>query len=102
MNKPRNQAEFPTPTVTTGPLKGSGRVYTRPAAAPDLAVPHREIELHPSAMEPPVRVYDCSGPYTDPDSVIDVEAGLGRARQRWVTERGGVAAYEGREPSEPR
>ena len=99
MNKPRNQAEFPTPEVTTGPISGSHRVYTRPEAAPDLKVPHREIALHPTALEPPVRVYDCSGPYTDPDAIIDVEAGLPRMRQAWVTERGGVAAHEGRAPS---
>ena len=73
MNKPTNQAEFPTPTVTTGPLAGSSRVYSSPKAAPHLKVPHREIELHPTAMEPPVRVYDCSGPYTDPNQTIDVQ-----------------------------
>ena len=99
MNKPTNQAEFPTPTVTTGPLAGSRRVYSNPAAAPHLNVPHREVELHPTALEPAVRVYDCSGPYTDPSVTIDVEAGLSRARDAWVTARGGVEAYEGREPT---
>ncbi|TGY87635.1 phosphomethylpyrimidine synthase ThiC [Marinicauda algicola] len=96
MNKSTTQSEFATPQVTTGPLAGSRRVYTSPAAAPDLKVPHREIELHPSAMEPPVRVYDCSGPYTDPAQTIDVERGLPRTRIAWVTERGGVEEYEGR------
>ncbi|PWE16448.1 phosphomethylpyrimidine synthase [Marinicauda salina] len=99
MNKPTNQSAFATPEVTTGPLAGSQRVYTSPEAAPDLKVPHREIELHPTAMEPPVRVYDGSGPYTDPDQTIDVEAGLPRTRTAWVLERGGVEAYDGREPS---
>jgi phosphomethylpyrimidine synthase len=99
MNKPTNQAEFPTPTVTTGPLQGSSRVYTSPKAAPHLKVPHREIELHPTAMEPPVRVYDCSGPYTDPNQSIDVEKGLPRTRIDWVKARGGVEEYEGRELS---
>ncbi|XBQ16661.1 MAG: phosphomethylpyrimidine synthase ThiC [Oceanicaulis sp.] len=99
MNKPTNQAEFPTPTVTTGPLQGSKRVYTRPEAAPHLAVPHREVELHPTAMEPAVRVYDCSGPYTDPAARIDVEKGLPRTRADWVMKRGGVEAYDGREPT---
>jgi phosphomethylpyrimidine synthase len=96
MNKPTNQAEFPTPTVTTGPLAGSRRVYSNPAAAPHLNVPHREVELHPTALEPAVRVYDCSGPYTDPSVTIDVEAGLSRARDTWVRARGGVEQYEGR------
>jgi len=99
MNKPANQAEFPTPTVTTGPMRGSRRVYSRPEAAPHLAVPHREVELHPTAMEPAVRVYDCSGPYTDPEAAIDVEHGLPRARTDWVLRRGGVEAYEGRDPT---
>lgn len=99
MNKPTSQAEFPTPEVTTGPLQGSRRVYSNPEAAPHLNVPHREIEVHPTAMEPAVRVYDCSGPYTDPGQTIDVEAGLPRARDAWVTGRGGVEAYEGRELS---
>ena len=99
MNKPTPQAEFPTPDVTAGPLAGSRRVYSNPEAAPHLNVPHREIEVHPTAMEPAVRVYDCSGPYTDPDQSIDVEAGLPRTRDAWVTGRGGVEAYEGREPS---
>jgi phosphomethylpyrimidine synthase len=99
MNKPTTQDAFETPKVTTGPLPGSRRVYTSPAAAPDLKVPHREIDLHPTANEPPLRVYDCSGPYSDPAAQIDVEHGLARTRTGWVLERGGVEAYEGREPS---
>lgn len=99
MNKPTSQAEFETPKVTTGPLPGSRKIFTSPSAAPDIKVPHREIDLHPTANEPPVRVYDCSGPYSDPDATITVETGLGRERTRWVTERGGVESYEGREPT---
>ena len=99
MNKPTSQAEFETPKVTTGPLPGSRKIFTSPSAAPDIKVPHREIDLHPTANEAPVRVYDCSGPYSDPDATITVETGLGRERTRWVTERGGVETYEGREPT---
>ncbi|WP_270373674.1 phosphomethylpyrimidine synthase ThiC [Marinicauda sp. Alg238-R41] len=99
MNKPSSQSEFATPKVTTGPLAGSKRVYSSPEAAPHLKVPHREVELHPTAMEPAVRVYDCSGPYTDTAQTIDVEAGLPRIRTDWVTARGGVETYEGRPPS---
>ena len=94
MNKPADQSAFETPTVTTGPLPASRKVYSHPL--PDLAVPHREIDLHPSANEPPVAVYDTSGPYTDPSVTIDVEKGLARDRRDWVLERGGVEAYEGR------
>ena len=95
MNKPSSQSEFATPQVTTGPLPASRKVYTHPV--PDLAVPHREIDLHPSANEPPVPVYDTSGPYTDPSVTIDVEKGLARTRRDWVLERGHVEEYEGRD-----
>ncbi len=84
-------------TVSTGPLPASRKVYTSPKGAPDLKVPHRQISLHESANEPPVRVYDTSGPYTDPDADINVDAGLARPRTKWVLERGGVEAYEGRD-----
>ncbi|MGA8157270.1 MAG: phosphomethylpyrimidine synthase ThiC, partial [Rhodoplanes sp.] len=84
-----------TPKVTTGPIAGSRKIYSTPEAAPDLRVPLREIALSDPAEEP-VRVYDPSGPYTDPDAAIDVEAGLPRPRIDWVRERGGVEEYEGR------
>jgi phosphomethylpyrimidine synthase len=69
-----------TPKVTTGPIAGSRKVHVRPDAAPDLLVPIREIVLTEAAGEPPVPVYDPSGPYTDDSVAIDVEAGLERAR----------------------
>jgi len=95
MNKPTHQSEFETPKVTTGPLPGSRRVYTSPKAGPALKVPHREIDLHPTANEPPVRVYDTSGPYSDPDAKIDVETGLPRHRLAWYKDRQ-LTEYEGR------
>jgi phosphomethylpyrimidine synthase len=85
-----------TPKVTTGPIFGSRKVYVQPETAPDLRVPVREIALDASSGEPPVPVYDTTGPYTDPDATIDVEQGLPRRRTAWVKERGGVEAYEGR------
>ena len=97
MNKPVNQSDFVTPEVTTGPLPASTKTYTNPKADPSLRVPHRSIALHPSANEPPVPVYDTSGPYSDPSVTIDVEKGLERHRTAWVTERGGVEEYEGRD-----
>ena len=87
MNKPAAPAEFTPPTVTTGPLPASRKVYTHPA--PGVSVPHREIDLHPSANEAPLPVYDTSGPYTDPAVTIDVEKGLARTRRDWVLARGG-------------
>ncbi|MEL6388406.1 MAG: phosphomethylpyrimidine synthase ThiC, partial [Pseudomonadota bacterium] len=95
MNKPAPQSSFETPNVTTGPLPASRKVYTHPL--PDLAVPHREIDLHPSANEPAVPVYDTSGPYSDPSVIIDVEKGLPRPRTAWVMERSGVEVYDGRD-----
>ncbi|GGB74892.1 phosphomethylpyrimidine synthase ThiC [Henriciella pelagia] len=97
MNKPTNQSEFSTPQVTTGPLPASRKVYTHPKADPSLSVPRRLIDLHPSANEEPVPVYDTSGPYSDPSVTIDVEKGLARHRTEWILARGGVEEYEGRE-----
>ncbi|MHA7857143.1 MAG: phosphomethylpyrimidine synthase ThiC [Henriciella sp.] len=97
MNKPVDQSEFETPEVTTGPLPSSRKVYTHPKADPSLSVPRRMIDLHPSANEPPVPVYDTSGPYSDPSVTIDVEKGLARHRTDWVLERGHVEEYEGRD-----
>ncbi|MGB6231345.1 MAG: phosphomethylpyrimidine synthase ThiC, partial [Litorimonas sp.] len=96
MNKPLTQDDFKTPTVTTGPLPASEKVYTAPTADPTLRVPHRLIHLHPSAEEPPVPVYDTSGPYSDAAIEIDVERGLPRPRRDWILERGGVEEYDGR------
>ncbi|MEQ1929696.1 MAG: phosphomethylpyrimidine synthase ThiC [Parvularculaceae bacterium] len=96
MNKPISPAEFQTPKVTAGPLPASRKVYVAGAAYTDIRVPVREIDLHPSAKEPPVPVYDPTGPYTDPAVTIDVEAGLARLRTAWVEARGGVEEYEGR------
>lgn len=96
MNKPLSDADLKTPTVTTGPVAGSRKVYSTPEAAPDLRVPLREIALDPSANESPVVVYDPSGVYTDDNAAIDVEKGLKRTRLDWVKERGGVEEYQGR------
>ena len=96
MNKPVTEADLVVPKVTTGPLAASRKVYSSPAAAPDLKVPHREIKISEGAGEPPLPVYDTTGPYTDDNIAIDVEKGLKRARIAWVKERGGVEEYDGR------
>src|SRR5499426_2954807 len=96
MNKPITAADFATPEVTTGPLPASRKVFVAPETAPDLRVPLREILLSEGSGEPPLPVYDTTGPYTDPAVTIDVEAGLKRPRVEWVRERGGVEDYEGR------
>ena len=74
-------------TVTTGPITGSHKAYSAPAEHPEIRVPHREIPLDPSAAAPPVRVYDTSGPFTDPSFTIDLAAGLPPVRAAWVARR---------------
>jgi flagellar assembly protein FliH len=96
MNKPVSKSDLKRPTVTTGPLAASRKVYTHPDAANDLRVPFREIALSPESSEASFRVYDSSGPYTDPVATIDVEKGLPRIRDAWIEARGGIEAYEGR------
>ncbi len=96
MNKPLSETDLATPTVTTGPIAGSRKIFSVPETAPDLRVPLREIVLDPSSGEPPLPVYDTTGPYTDNDVAIDVEKGLKRTRIEWVKQRGGVEEYEGR------
>jgi len=96
MNKQINTAEI-KPAVTTGGLTSSRKIYVTPDEAKDLRVPLREIILSEGAKEPTLPVYDTSGPYTDPNVIIDVNAGLPRNRIAWVKERGGVEEYEGRQ-----
>ena len=77
--------------VTTGPIRGSRKVRVGP-----LRVAMREVDLEPSSGEPPVRVYDPSGPYTDPAASIDIAAGLPQLRRAWQLARGDVEAYDAR------
>ncbi|MBU3029219.1 phosphomethylpyrimidine synthase ThiC [Paracoccus marinaquae] len=86
----------PAPRITTGPLPASRKVWHPGEQHPDIRVPMREIDLHPSAMEPPVTVYDSSGPYSDPEVQIDIAAGLSRLREGWITARSDVERYDGR------
>ncbi|GLQ16729.1 phosphomethylpyrimidine synthase ThiC [Maritalea porphyrae] len=86
-----------SPKITTGPLPASRKIYKTGTLNPDILVPMREIELNPSAMEPPVVVYDSSGPYTDPNINISIERGVPRIREKWIEARGDVEAYQGRE-----
>ena len=69
--------------VTTGPIRGSKKIHVGP-----LKVAMREIALEPTSGEPPVRVYDTSGPYTDPDARIDLSKGLPRIRAAWLARHG--------------
>ncbi|MET4735604.1 phosphomethylpyrimidine synthase [Thalassospira sp. MBR-102] len=85
-----------SPTVTTGPLPASRRVWHAGVLHPEIRVPMREIDLHPTAGEPSVTVYDSSGLYTDPEAEIAIERGLPRPREAWVAARGDTERYAGR------
>ena len=78
--------------VTTGPIRGSRKIHVGP-----LKVAMREIDLEPSSGEAPVRVYDTSGPYTDPAATIDIAAGMPALRREWQLARGDVEEYAPRD-----
>ena len=82
-------------SVSTGSLPASHKIYVSGERHRDLRVPMREIEVAPSAKEPPVRVYDTSGPYTDPAVSIDIAAGLPALRDSWIRARGDVDGHRG-------
>ena len=86
------------PTVTTGPIRGSRKVHVESPSG--LRVAMRAIDLDPSANEPPLTVYDTSGPYTDPAAHIDILTGLLELRRPWIEARGDVERYVGR-PIQP-
>jgi phosphomethylpyrimidine synthase len=78
--------------VTTGAIRGSRKVHVGP-----LRVAMREIHLEPGCGEPPLRVYDPSGPYTDAQARIDIMAGLPELRAPWIRARGDVEQVPQRE-----
>jgi phosphomethylpyrimidine synthase len=86
----------PSFQITAGAIPGSRKVYVEGTKHEGLRVPFREVALHPSANEPPVRLYDPSGVYTDATARIDIFKGAPRAREAWVLARGDVEAYDGR------
>ncbi|MDD3884395.1 MAG: phosphomethylpyrimidine synthase ThiC [Gallionella sp.] len=79
------------------PLPNSRKIYVEGSRA-DLRVPMREITLsdtHTSQggeKNPPIHVYDCSGPYTDPAVTIDIRSGLAEMRAGWIAERNDTEA----------
>ncbi|MBS4192032.1 phosphomethylpyrimidine synthase ThiC [Bacillus sp. FJAT-49705] len=83
-------------------FSGSKKVYVA-GSRPDMKVPMRGIELSPTTgsfgeeENAPVRVYDTSGPYTDPHYLVDITKGLPALRSAWIYERGDVEEYDGRD-----
>ena len=74
------------------PMDGSTKIYVQ-GSRHDIRVPMREIHLEDTAASfgvernPPIPVYDCSGPYTDPTVEIDLLKGLNNVRSAWIDER---------------
>jgi phosphomethylpyrimidine synthase len=82
-----------------GSLPGSRKIYI--SGFNGIRVPMREINLHPtpgmngySEENPPIRVYDTSGPYTDPEAKIELKRGLPELRKPWIMSRGEYAVSE--------
>jgi phosphomethylpyrimidine synthase len=81
------------------PFTGSQKIYVQ-GSRPDIQVPMREITLADTGTDfggeknPPVRVYDTSGPYTDPNVKIDLRTGLNALRTAWIEERNDTEVIE--------
>ena len=82
--------------VVAESLPASRKVYRPGRLHTELRVAMREIALHPSSGEPPLTVYDSSGPYTDPGIAIDIDTGLARLRAPWIAARADTEPYPGR------
>jgi phosphomethylpyrimidine synthase len=86
--------------AAVAPLPNSRKVYVQ-GSRPDIRVPMRQISQSDTEMSfggeqnPPVYVYDTSGPYTDPDAVIDIRSGLDTPRLAWIVERGDTEELDG-------
>jgi len=89
------------------PLPASKRIYITGSIYSELQVPMREISQSDTKglngkveVNEPVRVYDCSGPWGDPEFKGSVEEGLPAVRHDWILKRGDVESYDGR-PVQP-
>src|SRR5213595_2208100 len=86
-----------------GQLPNSRRIYVKGKLHPEIKVPFREISLAPTKTmsgdieaNEPVRVYDTSGPWGDPNEDVDVTRGLPPLRAKWIRDRGDVETVAGR------
>ena len=91
--------------ASIAPLPMSEKVYIT-GSRPDIRVPMRKISQDDTPTDmalsgqtgeenPPVYVYDTSGPYTDPDVTIDIRDGLAPVRLNWIEERGDTELLDG-------
>ena len=105
MNSPESfdAANAQVDHAAIAPLPNSRKIYVQ-GSRPDLSVPMREISQSDTPAtfggekNPPIFVYDCSGPYTDPDVKIDIRQGLPAPRQAWIEERGDTETIEAAAP----
>ncbi|WP_338770712.1 phosphomethylpyrimidine synthase ThiC [Massilia sp. METH4] len=87
-------------SAAIAPLPNSRKIYVT-GSRPDIRVPMREISQADTSasfgheVNPPVTVYDTSGPYTDPAVAIDIRAGLAPMRAAWIAERGDTEELPG-------
>ena len=79
--------------VTTGPLPSSRKVHVPAETNPSIKVAMREVDLDPHSGEEPVRIYDPSGPFTDPAVSVDITEGLAPLRRQWILARNDVEEY---------
>lgn len=92
MNAPVNQAMV-VDAAAIQPLPNSRKIYVQ-GSRPDIQVPMREIRQADTPTQfggernPPIFVYDTSGPYSDPAVNIDIQSGLAPLRAGWIAERG--------------
>jgi phosphomethylpyrimidine synthase len=98
--------QTPLAGVTRDPFPGATKVYVE-GSRKDLRVPMRRVEVAPTRAagaaggpvreipNPPVVLYDTSGPYTDPGVAIDLRRGLAPLRERWIAERGDTVELPG-------
>jgi phosphomethylpyrimidine synthase len=98
MGQVRN-AEPGVNVANISPFPGSRKVYVEGPGG--IRVPMREVSLKSARSvggqeeeNPPVRVYDTSGPYTDPDATIDLKRGLPALRRPWILARGDYSTHE--------
>ena len=100
-----NPKEFSSDTAQVDeaavkPLPNSRKVYVH-GSRPDIQVPMREISQSDTAASmgaeknPPLYVYDTSGPYTDPNVKKDIRSGLAALREQWIAERDDTETLSG-------
>jgi len=101
----KSQSSFQASTATAdqaalSPLPNSRKIYVT-GSRPDIRVPFREISQADTPtgfggeQNPPLTVYDTSGPYTDPSQAIDIRKGLTPLRAAWIEERNDTVELDG-------